>query len=187
MTAGLEAKPRRQDLGKSGDLSDLGQIIQAMLCPNVPAVGKGRARYSPRTFGTSHTPAPILDSDGGRAGSPQRGRAGPKSGSSCSWPPTHRQAGGRQGAAASLPSTELSTGSRFLSPWQLRGGGRETETEFLRIPGRLYGGGKNKKRSGAEWAKPAPKWAHFLFAFFVPFLFQCFSLHLFLLSLNPSC
>lgn len=29
MTAGLTAKPRREDLGKSGDLCDLGQIIQA--------------------------------------------------------------------------------------------------------------------------------------------------------------
>lgn len=64
------------------------------------------------------------------------------------------------------------------------------EAEFLRIPGRLYGGGKNKKRSpkqAPEWTKLAPKWApHFLFASFVPFLFQCFSLHLFLFSLNPS-
>lgn len=104
---------------------------------------KGRARYSLRDFGASHTRASILDSEGGGLGLHREAVLAPNLEAVVAGRPrTSRQAEGR-GLQPRCQAENFPLGPGFHHHGNYQG----VEAEFLRIPGRLYGGGKNKKRS----------------------------------------
>lgn len=148
-----------------------------------------RARYALRGLSASYTRAPILDS-WGEGWVCTESQCWPRilPAVVASRPRTGRQAGRRQGAAASLPSTEnFPLGPGFHHHGNCWG----MEAEFLRIPGRVCGGGKNKNMSPEQTLSGQgqhPKGPCVLSTFLSPFsLFGCFSLYPFLLSLGPHC